>query len=108
MTWVEVATMYEDKQCLQRDVTEVDVLRRGAGRTCLMFVVIPLGKRVHCNGQDGKRVSAHRLHVETTTNLEPKWLKSQTVSIFSSIFLIPEETIDWNSNAHPEGVYLKN
>ena len=39
MTWVEDATKYEDKQCLQRDVTEVDVLRRGAGRTCLMFVV---------------------------------------------------------------------
>ena len=33
MTWVE------DKQCLQRDVTEVDVSRRGAGRTCLMFIV---------------------------------------------------------------------
>ena len=27
------------KQCLQRDVTEVDVSRRGAGRTCLMFIV---------------------------------------------------------------------
>ena len=39
MTWVEDATKYEDKQCLQRDVTEVDVSRRGAGRTCLMFIV---------------------------------------------------------------------
>ena len=39
MTWVEDATKYEDKQCLQRDVTEVDVSRRGAGRTCLMFLV---------------------------------------------------------------------
>ena len=29
-------------------------------------------------------------------------------SIFSSTFLIPEETIDWNSNALPERVYLKN
>ena len=28
MTWVEDATKYEDKQCLQRDVTEVDVFRR--------------------------------------------------------------------------------
>ena len=27
MTWVEDATKYEDKQCLQRDVTEVDVSR---------------------------------------------------------------------------------
>ena len=39
MTWVEDATKYEDKQCLQRDVTEVYVSRRGAGRTCLMFIV---------------------------------------------------------------------
>ena len=33
MTWVEDATKYEDKQCPQRDVTGVDVLRRGSGRT---------------------------------------------------------------------------
>ena len=33
MTCVEDATEYEDKQCLQRDVTEVDVSLRGAGRT---------------------------------------------------------------------------
>ena len=39
MTWVEDATKYEDKQCLQRDVTEVDVSRRSAGRTFLMFIV---------------------------------------------------------------------
>ena len=39
MTWVEDATKFEDKKCLQRDVTEVDVSRRGAGRTCLMFIV---------------------------------------------------------------------
>ena len=32
------AVMSEGKQCLQRDVTEVDVSRRGAGITCLMFV----------------------------------------------------------------------
>ena len=42
MTWVEDATKYEDKQCLQRDVTEVDVSKRGAGRTCLMFIVTPV------------------------------------------------------------------
>ena len=41
MTWTDDATKNEDKPCLQRDVTEVDVSRRGAGRTCLMFVVIP-------------------------------------------------------------------
>ena len=41
MTWTDDATMNEDKPCLQRDVTEVDVPRRGAGRTCLMFVMIP-------------------------------------------------------------------
>ena len=39
MTWPEDATTSEDKQCLQRDVTEVDVSRRGGGRTCLMFDV---------------------------------------------------------------------
>ena len=39
MTWMEDATTNEGKQCLQRDVTEVDVSRRGAGRTCLMFVL---------------------------------------------------------------------
>ena len=33
MTWVEDATKYEDKQCLQRDVTEVDVSRRSATNT---------------------------------------------------------------------------
>ena len=38
MTWTEDTTMNEDKQCLQPDVTEVDVSRRGAGRTRLMFV----------------------------------------------------------------------
>ena len=38
-TWMEDTTMSEDKQCLQRDITEVYVSRRGAGRTCLMFVV---------------------------------------------------------------------
>ena len=40
MTWVEDASKNEDKQCLQRDVTEDEVSRRGAGRTCLVFVVI--------------------------------------------------------------------
>ena len=39
MTWVEDSTMSEGKQCLQRDVSEAHVSRRGAGRTCLMFVV---------------------------------------------------------------------
>ena len=43
MTWVEDATKNEDKQCLQRDVTEVDVSRRSAGRTCLMLCCIPRG-----------------------------------------------------------------
>ena len=38
MTWTEDTTMNEDKQCLQRDFTEVDVSRRGAGRTCFVFV----------------------------------------------------------------------
>ena len=36
---VEDDTKYVDKQRLQRDVTEVDVSRRGAGSTCLMFIV---------------------------------------------------------------------
>ena len=40
MTWMEDATMNEGKQCLQRDVTEADVSRSGAGRTCLMFVFL--------------------------------------------------------------------
>ena len=40
MTWVKDASKNEDKQCLQRDVTEDEVSRRGAGRTCLVFVVI--------------------------------------------------------------------
>ena len=38
MTWTEDTAMNEDKQCLQRDVTEVDVSRRCAGRTRFMFV----------------------------------------------------------------------
>ena len=37
MIWVEDATQYDDKQCLQ--ITEVDVSRRCAGKTCLMFIV---------------------------------------------------------------------
>ena len=45
--------------------SNVDVSRRGAGRTCLMFVVTRVVKRVHSNGQDRKRISAHRLHVVT-------------------------------------------
>ena len=43
MTWVEDATKYEDKQCLQRDVAEVDISKRSAGRTCLMFYFDPRG-----------------------------------------------------------------
>ena len=39
MTWAEDATMSEGKQRLERDVTEVNVSRRGARRTSLMFVV---------------------------------------------------------------------
>ena len=39
MTWAKDSTMNEDKQCLRQDVTEVDVSRKGAGRTCLMFIV---------------------------------------------------------------------
>ena len=38
-TWPEDVTMSEGKQSFQRDVTEADVSRRGAGRTCLMLVV---------------------------------------------------------------------
>ena len=38
VTCADDTTMNEDKQGLQRDVTEVDVSRRGAGRTCLMIV----------------------------------------------------------------------
>ena len=53
VTWVEDATKYEDKQCLL------------AGRTCLMFIVTRVVKRVHSNGQDQKWMSAHRLHVVT-------------------------------------------
>ena len=58
MTWVEDATKYEDKQCLQRDVTEVDVSRTGAGRTCLMFIVTRVVQRVHSNGQDRKTIAS--------------------------------------------------
>ena len=69
MNWVEDATKYEDKQCLQRDVTEVDVSRRSAGRTCLMFIVTPVVQRVHSNGQDRKRMSVGKLHVVTRQEL---------------------------------------
>ena len=34
ITWVEDATKYEDKQCLQRDVTEVDVSRNMLDAYC--------------------------------------------------------------------------
>ena len=47
--------------------------------------------------------------IETTTDLEPKWTKiPKSFSIFSFNFFILEETIDWNSNALPEGLYLNN
>ena len=65
MTWVEDATKYENKQCLQRDVTEVDVSRRCAGRTCLMFILTRVVWRVHSNGRDPKRMSVGWLHVVT-------------------------------------------
>ena len=32
----------------------------------------------------------------------------KSFSIFSFNFFILEETIDWNSNALPEGLYLNN
>ena len=35
MTWVEDATKNEDKQCLRRDITEVDVSSRGCGKNML-------------------------------------------------------------------------
>ena len=54
-----------------------------------------------------RRNPKQKVVIETTTNLEPKWLKSLTVSQFSVLILILEETIDRNSNALPEGVYLK-
>ena len=65
MTWTDVATMNEDKPCLQRDVTEVDVSRRGAGRTCLKFVMIPrctMSTEQWSNVETNVRAS---LHVDT-------------------------------------------
>ena len=44
MTWVEDPTKYEDKQCLQRNVTEVDVSRReGCGKNMLYVYRDPRG-----------------------------------------------------------------
>ena len=65
MTWTDDATMNEDKPCLQRDVTEVDVSRRSAGRTCLMFVLIPrctMSTEQWSNAGTNVRAS---LHVDT-------------------------------------------
>ena len=59
------ATKYEDKQCLQRDITEVDVSRRGAERTCSMFIVTRWCNEYVRNGQDRKRMSVGKLHVVT-------------------------------------------
>ena len=62
------ATMNEDKPCLQRDV------RRGAGRTCLMFVVITLYdeyrvmvERVNeCQGKPTCRISCLKRCIRKT------------------------------------------
>ena len=43
MTWVEDATKYEDKQCLQRDVIEVDVSKRRCGKNMLDVYCDPRG-----------------------------------------------------------------
>ena len=49
VTCADDTTMNEDKQGLQRDVTEVDVSRRGAVRTCLMIVMM-LCRRIWDSG----------------------------------------------------------
>ena len=49
---MEDTTMSEDKQCLQRDITEVYVARSGAGRTRVMFVVKSRRMMSTCHGQD--------------------------------------------------------
>ena len=59
--------MSENKQCLQRDITEVYVSKRGAGRTCLMFVV--KSRRVISTLQWSRprNERQHSLHVATPT-----------------------------------------
>ena len=43
MTWVEDATMIKDKQCLPRDVTEIDVSRKESGKNMLDVYCDPRG-----------------------------------------------------------------
>ena len=73
MTWTEDATMNEDKQCLQRDVTEVDVSRRCVGRICLMFVMIP------------RRVTSALQWSRPETNVSTQPTCRQTVSFATAV-----------------------
>ena len=49
MTWAEDATMSEGKQCLQRDVTEADVSRSGAGNKMLDVCCVPTSHEEESN-----------------------------------------------------------
>ena len=62
---MEDTTMSEDKQCLQRDITEVYVSRRGAGRTCLMFVVKSRRMMSTLQWSRPRNECRHSLHVVT-------------------------------------------
>ena len=63
MTWAEDATLNEGKQYLQRDVTEVDVSRRVAGRTCLNLFVFTRRLNTMMQWSRPERMSAFSLHV---------------------------------------------
>ena len=69
VTCAEGTTMNEDKQCLQRNVTEADVSRRGAGRTCLMFVMFIMPYIMGLS-MESKRVVCQTLRTQRSVKLE--------------------------------------
>ena len=69
VTCAEDTTMNGDKQCLQPDVTEADVSRRVAGRTCSMIVMFIMSYDM---GQwlELKRVMCQTLRTQRAVKLE--------------------------------------
>ena len=104
VTCTKDATMNESNVFSETSL-ELDVSRRGTGRTCLMFVFVCCTKRtrsVHtsldvvtithlCDSrlhQSGKRVSLHNIHVLTLTHLVLSW-----PVLHAQLFVVPGYTL---------------
>ena len=69
VTCADDTTMNEDKQCLQRDVTESRCLERGAVRTCLVIVMFMMSYDMG-RWLELKRVMCQTLRTQRAVSLE--------------------------------------